>query len=201
MPARSPGCGCTRSPGAWRRAGSRRRVARLARSPPPATRSARRLLWGAEAVFAVTYALGALLASFAPDVWNTEKPMDMAFITAINASEHFPPHDPWMSGESLNYYYLGHLAFAWPIELLGLRPDTGYLLGWGLLLGLTATAVFTFSGTLWAAAREALAGRAPRGGPVAAGLTAAALVAILGTLAGVRTWMRADGPAARLRLV
>ena len=81
----------------------------------------RRLFWGAEAVFAVCYALGALLASFAPDVWNTEKPMDMAFITAINASSHFPPHDPWMSGESLNYYYLGHMVLAWPIELLGLR--------------------------------------------------------------------------------
>ena len=36
-----------------------------------------------------------------------------------------------MSGESLNYYYLGHLVLAWPIKLLGLRPDAGYLLGWG----------------------------------------------------------------------
>ena len=73
-------------------------------------------------MFAVVYALGALLASFAPDVWNTEKPMDMAFINAINASGTFPPHDPWMSGESLNYYYLGHLVLAWPIKLLGLAP-------------------------------------------------------------------------------
>ena len=48
--------------------------------------------------------------------------MDMAFINAINASAHFPPHDPWMSGETLNYYYLGHLVFAWPMKLLGLAP-------------------------------------------------------------------------------
>ena len=40
----------------------------------------RRLFWGAEIVFAVVYALGALFAAYAPDVWNTEKPMDMAFI-------------------------------------------------------------------------------------------------------------------------
>ncbi len=153
----------------------------------------RRLFWGSEAVFAVCYALGALLASFAPDVWNTEKPMDMAFITAINASTQFPPHDPWMSGESLNYYYLGHMVLAWPIELLGLRPDTGYLLAWGALLGLTATAVYTFAGTLWAAARETLE-RPPRGGPVFAGLVAAALVAILGNLAGVRSWINAADP-------
>ena len=174
--------------------GSRRRMARLRRLALPDDPVRRRLFWGAEAVFAVTFAIGALMASLAPDVWNTEKPMDMAFITALNASDHFPPHDPWMSGETLNYYYLGHLAMAWPIELLGLRPDSGYLLAWGLMVGLTATAVYTFSGTLWAAAREALGERAPRGGPVFAGLVSAALVAILGNLAGVRTWLRATDP-------
>jgi YYY domain-containing protein len=168
------------------------RVARLALPPDDHVR--RRLFLGAEAVFAVTYALGVLLASFAPDVWNTEKPMDMGFITAINASDHFPPHDPWMSGETLNYYYLGHVAMAWPIKLLGLRPDTGYLLCWGLLLALTATAAYTFAGTLWAAARATLGERAPRGGPVAAGLMAVLLVAILGNLAGVRTWLDAADP-------
>ncbi len=174
---------------------SGRRVTRLARlALPIGDPVRRRLFWGAEGVFAVCYALGALLASFAPDVWNTEKPMDMAFISAINASSHFPPHDPWMSGESLNYYYLGHMALAWPIELLGLEPDAGYLLSWGLILALTATAVYTFAGTLWAAARDALGDRAPRGGPVAAGLVGAALVAILGNLAGVRAWVRAADP-------
>src|SRR4051794_9568047 len=172
-----------------------RRATRLARlALPPDDHVRRRLFLGAEAVFAVTYALGVLLASFAPDVWNTEKPMDMGFITAINASAHFPPHDPWMSGETLNYYYLGHVALAWPIKLLGLRPDAGYLLSWGLLLALTATAAYAFAGTLWAAARTALGERAPRGGPVAAGLVAAALVAVLGNLAGVRTWIHAATP-------
>lgn len=168
-----------------------KRLRRLALPEDPVRR---RLFWGAELVFAATFAAGALFAAHAPDVWNTEKPMDMAFITAINASDHFPPHDPWMSGETLNYYYLGHVALAWPLQLLSLRPDAGYLLSWGLLLALTATAVYTFSGTLWAAARTALGERAPRGGPVLAGLVAAALVAILGNLAGVRAWIRAEDP-------
>src|SRR3954454_7809825 len=172
-----------------------RRATRLARLALPADDHVRRRLFlGAEAVFAVTYALGVLLASFAPDVWNTEKPMDMGFITAINASAHFPPHDPWMSGETLNYYYLGHVALAWPIKLLALRPDTGYLLCWGLLLALTCATAYAFAGTLWAAARQALGERAPRGGPVLAGLMAVALVVVLGNLAGVRTWLHAVNP-------
>ena len=120
--------------------------------------------------------------------------MDMGFINALNSSSHFPPHDPWMSGETLNYYYFGHLVLAWPIKLLGIRPDSGYLLLWGVLMGLTATAVYAFAGTLWAAARTALGERAPRGGPVFAGIVAAALVTILGNLAGVRSWVNATDP-------
>src|SRR3954470_21288263 len=99
------------------------RSARLRRLALPEDPVRRRLFLGAEAVFVVTYALGSLFASYAPDVWNTEKPMDMAFINAVNTSSHFPPHDPWMSGETLNYYYLGHVVLAWPLKLLGLRPD------------------------------------------------------------------------------
>src|SRR4051794_12247677 len=178
-----------------RLAGEGRRSKRLLRLALPLDDPVRRrLFWGGEAVFAVVYALGVLLASFAPDVWNTEKPMDMGFINAINQSGTFPPHDPGMGGESLNYYYFGHVVLAWPIKLLGLAPDTGYLLSWGLLMGLTATTVYAFAGTLWAAGRDALGARAPRGGPVAAGLVAAALVTVLGNLAGVKAWIKAADP-------
>src|SRR4051812_22135953 len=177
--------------GLRRRARPGRRSARLAL---PADAARRPLFWGAEAVFAVAYALGVLLAAYAPDVWNTEKPMDMGFITALNASSHFPPHDPWMSGETLNYYYFGHLVLAWPLRLLGGPPDTGYLVAWGLLLALTATAAFTFAGTLWAAARRALGDAAPRGGPVAAGVTAGVRGPPVRDPAGVRTWVNAADP-------
>src|SRR3954466_2363657 len=171
-----------------------RRLRRLSKlALPPDDHVRRRLFLGGEAVFATTYVLGVLLASFAPDVWNTEKPMDMGFINAINASSHFPPHDPWMSGESLNYYYFGHVVLAWPLKLLDIRPDSGYLLAWGLLFALTCSAVYAFAGTLWAAARAVLP-RVPRGGPVLAGVLAVLLVVVLGNLAGVRTWLNADSP-------
>jgi YYY domain-containing protein len=169
------------------------RARRLAARAFPPHDPARRSLWlGAEAVFAGSYALMALLVSYSPDVWGTEKPMDMAFINAIDASSSFPPHDPWMAGEPLNYYYLGHVAMALPGELLGTQPSVAYNLALALLFGLAAAAVFTFSGTLWAAARAV--GPLGRGGPVAAGLAAVLLCLVLGNLAGVKAWLDAAAP-------
>ena len=97
-------------------------------------------------------------------------------------------------GETLNYYYLGHVVMAWPIKLLGLRARHGLHAVLGPAVRADRPAAYAFAGTLWAAARAALGERAPRGGPVAAGLTAAALVAVLGNLAGVRTWLDAANP-------
>ncbi len=171
---------------AWR---GRRIAARAFPADDPSRRS---LLLGAEAVFAVVYAAAALLVSYSPDVWGTEKPMDMAFVNAINASSSFPPHDPWMAGEPLNYYYLGHLAMALPAKLLGTAPDVGYNLAVALIFALTATAVFTLAGTLWAAARGATS--AIRGGPVAAGVAAVVVCLVLGNLAGVKAWLDAANP-------
>jgi YYY domain-containing protein len=165
----------------------------LAARALPADDPARRPLWiGSEVVFAVAFAAMVLLVSYSPDVWGTEKPMDMAFVNASNASSSFPPHDPWMAGEDLNYYYLGHLAMAMLIRVTGVAPDVGYNIAFALLAALAAVAVFTFAGTLWAAARPHLAG--VRGGPVAAGLAAVVVCLVLGNLVGLREWLDATNP-------
>src|SRR5918999_1058305 len=169
---------------------ARRRAEWAAVRALPAADPARRSLWlGSEAVFAVAFAAMALLVAYSPDVWGTEKPMDMAFVNAANASTSFPPHDPWMAGEELNYYYLGHVAMAIVIRVVGTSPDEGYNLAFALLAALAATAVFTLAGTLWAAARPRLSG--VRGGPVLVGATAVVLCIVLGNLAGAREWLDA----------
>ena len=71
-------------------------------------------------------------------------------------------------------------------------PDEGYNLAFALLAALSATAVFTFAGTLWAAARPRLAG--VRGGPVLVGVTAVVVCIVLGNLAGAREWLDAADP-------
>ena len=120
-------------------------------------------------------------------------------MTAIQASSSFPPQDAWMAGETVNYYYLGHLLLALPAHALSLEPSTGYNLAVAGLFALSASAVFTLAGTLWAAALAR--GVHAAGGPVGAGLAAVALCLVLGDLAGAREWLQADEPARRLRLV
>jgi YYY domain-containing protein len=162
----------------------RRLVARAPAGPDPLRR---RLFWGAEAVFVVAFAAMALLVAYSPDVWNTEKPMDMAFVGAANRAETFPPEDPWFAGADLNYYYLGQLAMAVLVKLTGVPPDEGYNVAVAALFALTASAVFTVGATIWAAARG------PRRA-VAAGLGAVVLVVVGGNLEGARLLIADGGP-------
>jgi len=78
------------------------------------------------------------------------------------------------------------------VRVAGAAPDEGYNLAFALLAALSASAVFTFAGTLWAAARARL--HAVRGGPVAVGVIAVLLCLVLGNLAGARAWLDATDP-------
>ncbi len=168
---------------------ARRRWRRLAARAPEPDPLRTRLFWTAEAVFAVAFAVAVLLVAFSPDVWNTEKPMDMAFLNAANRADTFPPLDPWLSGSDINYYWLGHLAMAIVVKLTGVAPDHGYNLAVALILALTASAVFTVGATVWAAARGAR-------GAVGAGLAALGIVVVAGNLDGARQLIADGGPLA-----
>ncbi len=133
-----------------------------------------------EVLFMLCFAGWALLRSFAPEVLQTEKPMDMAIVNAIDRSGSFPPHDPWFSGAHLNYYYFGHYINAFLIRLTGIDPAVGYNLGVALFFALTATTVYGVASALYLALRRG--GDAPNRA-LAAGLAAAGF-AVAGNLAG-----------------
>ncbi len=123
------------------------------------------LLWS-EGLALVAFAGMALLVAYSPDVWQTEKPMDMAFINAAGNADSFPPEDPWMAGEDLNYYYLGHLMAAGLIKLSGVAPDVGYNLAVAAFFAFSVVAAFglsvalvgRLSGGLWGVGLCVLAG-------------------------------------------
>ncbi len=150
-------------------------------------------LWIAgEVLFTLGFFGWVLLRAYAPDVWQTEKPMDMAFINAINHSQWFPPHDPWMSGLPLNYYYFGHYLVAFLIRITGVTPTVGFNLGVALSFALTLTSVYAVASALFAATKRAEDGLSWR--PVAVGVTAATFALLLGNLAGAGQLLSKPGP-------
>lgn len=160
----------------------RRRAVRALRD-----RTARRVWLVGELIFAMGFAGCTLLRSFAPDIWNTEKPMDMAFVNAVNRSESFPPHDPWFAGEALNYYYYGHYLVALIVRVTGTAPEVGFNLAIALFYGLVASAVFAVASSL-VLARDG--GRMRLAVAVGAGTS---LIAVgLGTVAGATELRRTD---------
>src|SRR5215210_7469792 len=110
--------------------------------PPLWTEPTRRWLLWSEGLALAAFAAMALLVAYSPDVWQTEKPMDMAFLNASGDARTFPPADPWMAGEDLNYYYLGHLMAAGLVRLSGVAPDVGYNLAVATFFALSVVAAF-----------------------------------------------------------
>lgn len=85
----------------------------------------RLILW-AEGVFLFAFVLMGMLRSFNPEIINTEKFMEMAFINAIGRSPSFPPLDPWLSGYSISYYYFGYLLGLMLTRITGTASEVGY---------------------------------------------------------------------------
>jgi len=161
----------------------------LAAGKPRPSSVALRLWLAGEAVFTLTFIAWVVLRSFAPEIWNTEKPMDMAIVNAIDRAKWFPPSDPWLSGAQLNYYYFGHYLAAFLIRAAGIDSATGYNLGVALFYALAAAAVFALTATLVLARRSGRL-RAAIGG----GLAGAGVAMALGNLAGTLQFLRHPGP-------
>ena len=95
------------------------------------------ILW-AEGVFLVAFAFWALVRAAAPEVVGTEKPMELAFINAILRSPTFPPHDPWLSGYAISYYYFGYVLVAGLARLTATPGAVAFNLGVALVFALGA---------------------------------------------------------------
>jgi YYY domain-containing protein len=144
------------------------------------TGSSRRWALWSEGIALVAFAAMALLVAYSPDVWQTEKPMDMAFVNAAGDARTFPPEDPWMSGQDLNYYYLGHLMAAGLVRLSGVAPDVGYNLAVATFFALSAVAAFGLAAALTAR--------------IAGGLWGVGLVLVAGTVGAGIDVLGVDGP-------
>ncbi len=174
------------------------------------------ILLTAEAVFLLAFFafVGVRMAN--PDLWHPfrggEKPMDLAYLTAVLRSTYMPPYDPWFSGGYINYYYWGQMIVASIIKATGITPGTAFNIAVPTFFALTAASAFSIvynlaEGTLRSRRVGPGAGlprpessqpgsgtfddsggkqrrHESRRGPLLAGLAGAAFVSVLGNLDG-----------------
>jgi len=92
----------------------------------------------AELLFFLAFAAWAWVRVHDPAANHTEQPMDLMFMNSIWASPAYPPHDAWLSGYAISYYYLGYWMLTTLGRLTGQPPQIAYNVGqaswFGLLL-------------------------------------------------------------------
>ena len=149
-----------------------------------------------EAIFIAAYFSFLMVRMANPDLWHPvfggEKPMDLAYLTAVLKSSYMPPYDPWFSGGYLNYYYWGQFIVATMTKVTGIAPSVAFNLAVPLFFALTVTGAFAIVYNLAEGTRLSRQRELPRGersrwiawSPVLAGVAGAAFVTLLGNLDG-----------------
>jgi len=145
----------------------------------------RKVVLASELLFTAAFGLWALVRAYNPEIMGTEKPMEFAFLNGILRSERFPPHDPWLSGYGISYYYFGYLMMAFLTRLSGLPSEVTFNLGIALLFALTLTGASSLVYNLVYKDKE--------GNALAFGFLGALLVALIGNLEGALEVLHARG--------
>ena len=96
-----------------------------------------------ELLFLLILIAWSLVRGFAPDIEGLEKYMDWGFVNTALRSNFWPPIDMWFSGETINYYYFGHLIFALITKISGVISSVGYNLSIATVCSLTFASAFS----------------------------------------------------------
>jgi YYY domain-containing protein len=95
-----------------------------------------------EILFLAAFGLMAFIRSANPELYSTEKPMELAFISGIMRSPTFPPQDPWLSGYAISYYYFGYVITAMLATLTDVPPGMAHNLMTALIFSLAAVGAY-----------------------------------------------------------
>ena len=145
-----------------------------------------RLVLTVELLFAGALGLWALLRAYSPEITTAggEKFMEIMVLNSIARSDYFPPHDAWLSGYAISYYYFGYVMMALLTRLSGFPAHLTFNVGLASLFALTCTGafgvVYNLCSSKWQGANSKVPGR-----PIACGFLGAILVAVLGNLEGL----------------
>lgn len=73
-----------------------------------------------------------------------EKWMEIAFLNAVLRTRYFPPHDPWLSGYAISYYYLGYVLMGVLTRLSGVSATVAFNLANATWFSLAAVGAYSF---------------------------------------------------------
>lgn len=100
-----------------------------------------------ELVFLAVFGVFLALRYGNPDLWyhpqGGEKPVELAYLSAVAKSTTLPPYDPWFAGGVMNYYYMGWFLVAVPMRALRIVPEVGFNLSIPTYGALAATVAFS----------------------------------------------------------
>ena len=135
-----------------------------------------------ELLFASLFFGWALYRAHQPGLAETEKPMELAFMSAAQRSLNFPPADPWLSGYAISYYYMGYVMSAALASMSGISSTIAFNLTSASLIALAGSAAFGLAYNLVRSRAPALPGRGRFAGfpAIATGLLAALMLTLMG---------------------
>ena len=96
-----------------------------------------------EAVFSAAFVLFLIFLVYRPDIDPlSEDFMDFAFMQSILRTDYFPPHDPWLAGNNILYYYGGHMVSAVLVMISRVSPAIAYNLAIAMFFALALSASY-----------------------------------------------------------
>ena len=101
-----------------------------------------KLLIVTEAIFIFFLLFWVIYKTYDPSINHTEQPMDFGFFNASIKSVYGHPQDPWLSGNSIDYYYFGYWILGVITEMIGMATAVSYNLSISLIAALSASSIF-----------------------------------------------------------
>jgi YYY domain-containing protein len=113
-------------------------------SPVLFLQSNRPLILAAEILFFAAFVLMTFIRANNPEIFTAggEKWMETAFINAVLQSPRFPPHDPWLSGYAISYYYFGYVMTGMLAKFTSTSAGVAHNLMLSLIFALSAIGAY-----------------------------------------------------------
>lgn len=123
-----------------------------------------RLVLTVEVLFFLAFAAWTFVRASNPNIETAggEKTMELAFINAILRAPVFPPHDPWLAGYAISYYYFGYVMTAMLARVTSVPGAVAHNLMLALIFALSAIGAYGLLYNLlaaWRARQLGISGR------------------------------------------